>query len=582
MSKPLPPEQQRLVRHQPPTYEGLQATQAQRGDAQSVPEDVAVDCGWGRLLFGQTFAEPRQLADELLKEAPGERDIALYVADPQVMLSFAPQQLFLDPSDTFRIWFSDYRPAQQHPQGFFIRPPQAASDWQAINDLYITQNMVCVDPDKLTAREEGGPLYWVAEDEESGEIIGTVMGLNHQFAFNDPEKGSSLWCLAANSQTRRFGVGEALVRHLIEYFMSRTCAYLDLSVLHDNKQAKALYRKLGFRKLRTFAVKRKNTINQSLFIGPETDNELNPYARIITREARRRGIEVTIHDAPSGIFALTQGARRIRCHESLSDLTSAVSMTYCQNKHLTHRTLHRHTLGTPAFQVAADAASNADFLAEHGAVVVKPNNGEQGQGISVNIRDPHALEQAIEEARHHDNEVLLESFHPGEDLRILVINYEVVAAAIRCPAEICGDGHRDIRQLIEKQSRRRQAATSGESRIPLDAETERTVEAAGYRMDQVLPAGTPLVVRRTANLHTGGVLLDVTDKLHPRLRQDAIRAARVLEIPVVGLDFMVADVTRPDYVIIEANERPGLANHEPQPTAEKFIDLLFPLSRSAL
>jgi hypothetical protein len=35
-------------------------------------------------------------------------------------------------------------------------------------------------------------------------------------------------------------------------------------------------------------------------------------------------------------------------------------------------------------------------------------------------------------------------------------------------------------------------------------------------------------------------------------------------------------VEGPDYVIIEANERPGLANHEPQPTAERFVDLLFP------
>lgn len=580
MSKQLPPEQQRLMRNQAPTYEGLRAGRAQQGDSVSTGENIAIDCGWGRLLFDQTFADHRELADALLDEAPGERDIALYVADPQVVLSFAPQQLFLDPSDTFRLWFSDYRPAQQHPRGFHIRPPRDAADWSAINDLYTAQNMVCVDPDKVTARENGGPLYWVAEDEESGAIIGTVMGLNHHLAFDDPEKGSSLWCLAANSQTQRFGVGEALVRHLVEYFMSRTCAYLDLSVLHDNKQAKALYRKLGFRKLHTFAVKRKNTINQSLFIGPETDNELNPYARIITREARRRGIDVTIHDAQAGIFALTQGARRIRCHESLSDLTSAVSMTYCLDKHLTHRTLHRNTLGTPAFQVAADAQSNTMFLREHGSLVVKPNNGEQGHGISVDIRDPHALEEAIEQARHFDSQVLLESFHRGDDLRILVINYEIVAAAIRRPAEICGDGHRTIRQLIEKQSRRRQAATSGESRIPLDTETERTVEAAGYRMDQVLPADVPLAVRRTANLHTGGVLLDVTDKLHPRLRQDAIRAARILEIPVVGLDFIVADVTRPEYVIIEANERPGLANHEPQPTAERFIDLLFPLSRS--
>jgi len=39
---------------------------------------------------------------------------------------------------------------------------------------------------------------------------------------------------------------------------------------------------------------------------------------------------------------------------------------------------------------------------------------------------------------------------------------------------------------------------------------------------------------------------------------------------------MVQRVDGPEYVIIEANERPGLANHEPQPTAERFIDLLFP------
>ena len=31
-------------------------------------------------------------------------------------------------------------------------------------------------------------------------------------------------------------------------------------------------------------------------------------------------------------------------------------------------------------------------------------------------------------------------------------------------------------------------------------------------------------------------------------------------------------------VIHEANARPGLANHEPQPTAERFVDLLFPLT----
>ena len=92
----------------------------------------------------------------------------------------------------------------------------------------------------------------------------------------------------------------------------------------------------------------------------------------------------------------------------------------------------------------------------------------------------------------------------------------------------------------------------------------------------MLPAGQKLRVRETANLHTGGTLHDVTDELSPALRDVAERAARALGIPVVGLDLIVPDPAGDEYVFIEANERPGLANHEPQPTAERFIDFLFP------
>ena len=136
-----------------------------------------------------------------------------------------------------------------------------------------------------------------------------------------------------------------------------------------------------------------------------------------------------------------------------------------------------------------------------------------------------------------------------------------------------------LRRLIQKQSRRRERATQGESRIPKDAETVRAARLAGFGMDDVPPAGEVIAVRKTANLHTGGTIHDVTDRLHPRLVEASIRAAQALSLPVVGLDLLVPDVTGPDYVIIEANERPGLANHEPQPTAARFVDLLFPQTR---
>ncbi|MDF9619278.1 N-acetylglutaminylglutamine synthetase [Pseudomonas entomophila] len=569
---------QRLLRGQAPSYERLQARLAGDGN-QPHDQPRALHCGWGRLLIGHTFPDPASLAEALLEEQAGERDIALYVAAPQQVLAQAPQQLFLDPSDTLRLWFTDYRPAQRVFRGFRIRRAQSTADWQAINRLYQARGMLPVDAQLLTPRHLGGPVYWLAEDEDSNAVIGSVMGLDHHKAFDDPEHGCSLWCLAVEPHCTRPGVGEVLVRHLVEHYLSRGLAYLDLSVLHDNRQAKRLYHKLGFRNLPTFAIKRKNGINQPLFLGPGPEAGLNPYARIIVDEALRRGIEVHVDDAASGLFTLSLGGRRIRCRESLSDLTSALTMTLCQDKCLTRKVLHAAGLQVPAQQLAGAADDNQAFLDEHGAVVVKPVDGEQGQGVAVNLSQIDELDQAIEQARRFDSRVLLESFHPGSDLRILVIGYEVVAAAIRHPAQVIGDGRHNLHALIDAQSRRRQAATGGESRIPLDDETERTLKAAGLGYHHVLPAGQRLAVRRTANLHTGGTLEDVTARLHPVLADAAVRAARALEIPVVGLDLMVRDAEHPDYVIIEANERAGLANHEPQPTAERFVDLLFPHSR---
>ncbi|MCB1741896.1 MAG: N-acetylglutaminylglutamine synthetase, partial [Gammaproteobacteria bacterium] len=201
-----------------------------------------------------------------------------------------------------------------------------------------------------------------------------------------------------------------------------------------------------------------------------------------------------------------------------------------------------------------------------------------GRGVAVGLRTMQEVEQAVQSARQMADRVLIEEHVQGLDLRLLVIDYRVVAAAIRRPARVVGDGHSSIRQLIEIQSRRRSAATGGESSIPMDAETRRCVASAGFDLNDVLTQGQEIEVRKTANLHTGGTIHDVTEETHPTLIDAAVRAARAIEIPVTGIDLMVASPHRPDYHFIEANERPGLANHEPQPVAERFLDLLFPLS----
>lgn len=547
----------------------------------SARPNAMLDCGWGRLMFAPSFESPARLAAELQQEAPGRRDIALYVEAPQLLLAEAPQTLFLDPSLLFRrtLEDGDAAAAATGAAGVTIRRLSTRADIAAINRLYSARHMVPLDPATVwRQRDHDAVIYLIAEDESTGDIIGSAMGVDHLLAFGDERGGSSLWCLVVDPQTHLAGVGQALVRELIALFASRGRKHLDLSVLHDNQHAIGLYHKLGFVQIDGFVVKHKNAINEPLFAGSSQCDNLNPYAALIVKEARRRGIGVEIIDADAGIFSLRYGGREILCRESLSELTGAVAMTWCQDKALTRKRLEQVGLKVPAQRQAATDAENLAFLAEHGSVVVKPAFGEQGRGISVDVRTEDHLRSAIDTAHQEGGTVLLESFCPGQDLRIVVIGYEVVAAAIRKPAEVVGDGQADLKTLIERHSARRSAATGGESRIPLDAETERCLAAQGLTLQSVPAAGQRVPVRKTANLHTGGTLHDVTGQLHPVLREAAQTAARALRIPVVGLDFLVPAADQPEYVIIEANERPGLANHEPQPTAERFVDLLFPFT----
>lgn len=546
-----------------------------------LPANVEIDCGWGQLIFAHTFKETEQLAATLRKEETGRRDIALYVRNPHVVLSVAPQELFLDPSDTYRLWLSDYRPASKQPKGFVIRRLRTRAEAAAINRIYATRNMVPVPAGFIWKNRSSRIItYLVAEDKETGDIIGTATGVDHVNAFDDPENGSSLWCLAVDPQSPHPGVGLALTDYLAGHFLARGRSFMDLSVLHENRQAITLYEKMGFQRIPAFCLKRKNPINEPLFTGPSDDVELNPYAQIIVDEARRRGIAVEVLDGENGFFNLSHGGRAIACRESLSELTTAVAMSRCDDKQVTSRLLSSQGLRVPRQQVAGTREENAAFLNSCGAIVVKPARGEQGKGVNVNLSTIESVEAAIDDCRQVCDKVLLEEYHHGEDLRVIVINHQVVAAAVRQPPKIFGTGQHTIRTLIEKQSRRRSAATRGESRIPIDSETERCVAEAGYKLDDTLPAEEVLQVRKAANLHTGGTIHDVTDQLHPALGKAAVDASQALDIPVVGLDFIVPRVDGPEHVIIEANERPGLANHEPQPTAERFIDLLFPMTSS--
>jgi GNAT-family acetyltransferase (TIGR03103 family) len=552
-------------------------------DAGTGAEGVVQDLGWGRLVFGQTFANPAGFGVALREEATGRRDIGMYLDAPHVFVALHPQEFFIDPSFTYRLDLTtapQYRPPDV--SGLSVRPVNSPEDCAAINQIYVRCHMVPADGDLMwnNCQSEHHVVYLVAVDDQSGQVVGTVTGIDHHQLFGDPDNGSSLWCLAVEPTMARPGTGGLLVRSLIEEFARRGRAQMDLSVLHDNQGAIALYERIGFERVpAVLGIKRKNAINEALFapVNPAEDlAQLNPYARIIADEAILRGIAVEVLDAEGGYLRLTHGGTSVITRESLSELTNAVAMSRCDDKRVARAVASAAGVRVPEGCTATFTDTDYRFLEKVGSVVVKPARGEQGAGITVGVTDAEELDRAVGLARRHCPDVLLEERCAGEDLRVVVINGKVVAAAIRRPPEVIGTGNRTVRQLIEAQSRRRAAATHGESIIPLDAVTEGAVHDGGWALDDVLPANEHLIVRHTANLHTGGTIYDVTDELNPALARVALDVADAIDIPVTGIDLIVPSVQGNEYVFIEANERPGLANHEPRPTAQAFIDLLFP------
>src|SRR4051794_31602 len=322
----------RLQRLEPMTGRSWQQPAAHR--VQGMGADVVLDLGWGRLVFGQTFADLAGVVDVLRAEETGRRDICIYPWDPQVLVGLAPDELFIDPSLVYRLPLHHYRPREEPIRGVFVRTVTTLTEMNRVNELYARAGMVTGDAGTMWRNHRTRCFtYLVAEDRRTGAIVGTVTGVDHQLAFGDPDGGTSLWCLAVDPQDAPAGAGEALVRALAERYVGRGRAHLDLSVMHDNDAAIRLYEKLGFGRVAAVCVKRKNPINVPLFAAPPPGlAELNPYARVIADEALRRGIRVEVTDQDFGELRLSLHGRSVLTRESLSEFTSAVAMSRCDDK----------------------------------------------------------------------------------------------------------------------------------------------------------------------------------------------------------------------------------------------------------
>lgn len=312
-------------------------------------------------------------------------------------------------------------------------------------------------------------------------------------------------------------------------------------------------------------------------IGKNETPGLSLSSQIIITEAEKRGITVKIVVPEKGLFTLQHGPHTVHCCSSLTDKSSVVSAEICLDKYLTNAVLRQTHIHVPDQIEAGSSRKNNAFFNKYKRVVTKPPSQSMGRGVSVDIRSIDEMEETIRLLKISDDEsVIIEEFVEGEDVRILIMDHKYVAAIHRTPPAVTGDGVSTIAELIRATN----AAKPDDNQIPLNYETKRCIKLSGYQATDVLPKDETIPVRKNANEHTGGVPEDVTDSVSPYIRTVAEEISRIINIPLIGIDFLVPKVDGDDYTVIEVNSRPGLDGHEPQPVGEKFIDFLFPETKT--
>lgn len=316
---------------------------------------------------------------------------------------------------------------------------------------------------------------------------------------------------------------------------------------------------------------------------------LGPSTRSIVDAAKAKNIPWRRLNEGS-LVQLGYGVHQRRICTAETDSTSAIAESIAQDKELTRTLLRSIGIPTPegrSVESAEDAWEAAEDIGL--PVVVKPQYGNHGRGVATNLQTREQVVAAYEAARQEGRSIVVERHAPGDDYRMLVVGGKLVAAARREPAHVIGDGQSTVQKLIDKVNedpRRSDGHSTSLSLIKIDPVALGVLMDQGMTPDTIPPVGKKVLIRRNANLSTGGTAADVTDQVHPDVARHAIEAARIIGLDIAGVDMVVQDISQPLQgqrgVIVEVNAGPGLRMHiepssgSPRPVGESIIEMMYP------
>ena len=321
---------------------------------------------------------------------------------------------------------------------------------------------------------------------------------------------------------------------------------------------------------------------------------LGPSTGSIVDEAISRDIP-WIRLNKSSLVQLGYGKNQVRFRATMTEKTNSIAVDIAGNKDETKRLLQDSAIPVAKGVTISDISDLPDAIKKVGfPLVFKPLDGNHGRGATINVKTEEAATEAFEYAKNYSRRIIIEKFITGYDFRVLVIDHKMVAAALRVPAHITGNGHDTVQELIDKENedpRRGYGHENVLTEITVDRDTLDLLAKKNYTLDSTPQQGETVYLKSTANLSTGGTSIDVTDLVHPQNVFISERISRIIGLDICGIDIMAENLTQPlpenGGVVLEVNAAPGFRMHLapseglPRNVAAPVIDMLYPPGKDA-
>lgn len=289
---------------------------------------------------------------------------------------------------------------------------------------------------------------------------------------------------------------------------------------------------------------------------------LSSTTAVLKEAAKQRGLPVETITGQH--LRLGQGSRQHQLYSSMTGFTSISAVKLANDKRQTNKRLEQLRLPVATQRRAQTATETRQAIRELGGqVVIKPQKANQGRGVTVVLEPRDDIDAVFERAAAAGSGVLVERFIPGVDHRLLVVDGRFVAALMRLPTTITGDGKRTAHDLIDEVNADPHRDGFRLYKVTIDETMCELLRAYGYELDDVLPKGEVIPLRQAAD--ASNITIDVTDRVHPDNQRLAEHAASGIGLDVAGVDFITEDISRPYKEsggrIAEINARPGLCMH---------------------